>query len=237
MRGVAGGAAGQHGTGGNPTRRPAHDFNETARAVISGHAFYIGGDFHDGGAAVFDGGTVAGAVVGVRQVVVNRLGDADDAHFVAALDGLLVDFMGGVLGIVAADVKEIADVVRLEDLEEAVQVARGLFGLFLEIELVAARAQRGRRGVLEAGDGAGLFLGNVNQLLVQHAEDAVEPAVNALDAVVFARFLHDACHAGVDDRGGAARLSHEKIARQFSHNFNCSDRATIHPGAGHQNGL
>ena len=152
--------------------------------------------------------TVARAVVGVRQVVVNGLGHADDAHFVTALDGLLVDFMGGVLGIIAADVKEIADVVRLEDLEQAVHVPGGLFGLFLEINFVTAGAQRGGRGVFEALDGPGLLLVDINQLLVEHAEDAVEAAVDFLDAFVLARFLDDARHAGVDDRGGAARLCH-----------------------------
>ena len=36
-------------------------------------------------------------MVGVGEIVINGFGHAHDAHFVPALDGLLVDFMGGVL--------------------------------------------------------------------------------------------------------------------------------------------
>ena len=104
---------------GDPARGTAHDFNDAAGAVVGGHAADVDADFHDRGGGVLDHRAIARAAIGVRQVVVDGLGHADHAHFVAALDGFLVDLVGGVLGIVAADVKEIADVVRLEDLERA----------------------------------------------------------------------------------------------------------------------
>ena len=44
MRGVTGSPLGEHRAGGNPARRPAHDFNQTARAIIGRHAFHVGGD-------------------------------------------------------------------------------------------------------------------------------------------------------------------------------------------------
>ena len=185
-------ALGQDGAGGDPAGGAAHDLDDAAGAVVGGHAGDVDADFHDGGGVVLDDGAVAGAVVGVRQIVVDGLGHADDAQVVAALDGLLVDLVRGVLRIVAADVEEIADVVGLEHLEQPVHVLRGLLGLLLEIDLVAAGAQRGRRGVAQAFDGAGLLVVDVDQVLVQDAQDAVGAAVDLLDALVTAGFLDDA---------------------------------------------
>ena len=155
----------------------------------------------------------------MRQVVVNGLGHADDAHFVAALDGLLVDLVRGVLGIVAADVKEVADVVGLEHLEQPVHVFGGLLRLLLEIDLVAAGAQRGGGRVFQALDGPRLLVVDVNEFLVQDAQDAVGAAVDFLDALVPARFLNHAGQAGVDDGRRPARLRHQEISNQFCHNI------------------
>src|SRR5260370_39026463 len=92
-------ALGDHGAGGDPTGGASHDFNDAAGAVVGGHAGHINADLHHGGGVVFDDRAVARAIVGVRQVVVDGLGHADDAHLVGALDGFLVDFMGGILRI------------------------------------------------------------------------------------------------------------------------------------------
>ena len=151
-------------------------------------------------------------MVGVRQVVVDGLGHTVDAQFVAAFDGLVMHLMGGVLGIVAADVEKVADVVGGEDFEEAVHVLGGLFGLVLEIEFVTAGAQRRGGSVFEALDGARAFVADVDQLLAEQAEDAVEAAVDFLDAFVPPGFLDDAGETGVDDGGGTARLGHQKIS-------------------------
>ena len=83
---------------------------------------------------------------------------------------------------------------------------RGLLGFLLEIDFIAAGAQRGGGGMLQPFDGLGLLLVDVDQVLIQDAENAIEAAVNFLDAFMFARFLDDACHTGVDNRGGSAGL-------------------------------
>ena len=204
---------GQDGAGGDPARRAAHHLDDAAGAVVGGHAADVQADLHDGGGVVLDDRAVARAVVGVGQVVVNGLGHADDAHVVAALDGFLVDLVGGVLGVVAADVEEVADVVGLEHLEQPVHVLGGLLRLLLEINLVAAGAQRGG-GRVAAGPrwSALLLVVDVNEFLVEDAEDAVGAAVDFLDALVPARFLNDAGQAGVDDGRRAARLRDQEIS-------------------------
>ena len=78
-------------------------------------------------------------MIGVGKVVVYGLGHPDDAQGIIAGNGLLVQFVGGVLGVVAARVEEIADVVSLENFKQAVHVLGGLIGLFLKIDLVTAR--------------------------------------------------------------------------------------------------
>ena len=125
---------------------------------------------------------VARAVVGDGQVVVDRLRHADDAQLIALLLGQLRDLVGRVLGVVAADVEEIADVVGLEDLQDPLEI-------LLLLQLVAARAERGPRGVAQ---GADLLLGlggQVDDLLLQDAQHAVQAAVDLLDALMVERLV------------------------------------------------
>ncbi len=118
----------------------------------------------------------------------------------------MMDFVGGVLRIVAATIEEVADVVGLEHLEKPLHVFGGLFRSFLEIELVTAGAEGRRRGVLEAFDRLGFLVVQVDEILAQDPPNAVEAAVDFFDALVPARFLNDAGDAGVDYGGGAAGL-------------------------------
>ena len=85
-------------------------------------------------------------MVGDRKVVVDGLGHTHHAQVVAAFDRLQMNLVRGVLGIVAARVEKVADIVGFKDLEETVHVFGRLFGLLVEINLVAAGAQcsRGR---------------------------------------------------------------------------------------------
>ncbi len=214
---VGGFALGQHGAGGEPAGGAAHDLDDAAGAVIGGHAGDVLRGLHHRRGVVLDRAAVARRVVGVWQVVVDCFRHADAAQRVAAFLGLEMHLVVGVLRVVAAGVKEIANVVRLEDLEQPVHVEGSLFGVFIETNLVAAGAQRGARSVLEFLDGAGLLLVQVDQVFVQDAKDAVKPAVNLHDLIrVFAGFLDDAGHAGVDDRRGAAGLAHQHVAHQFA---------------------
>ena len=76
----------------------------------------------------------------IADVVVDGLGHADADQVEAALLGERRDLVGGVHRVVAADVAEVADVVRLENVDNTVEI----LGL-LRAELVAARADRARR--------------------------------------------------------------------------------------------
>src|ERR1051325_1561331 len=99
----------------------------------------------------------------MREIVVNGLRHADDAHFIAALHGALVDFIGGVLGIVATGVKEVANVVGLQNLEHSLNIGVSALGLLLEVQLVSASAERGGGRVFQTLDGFGLLLVQIDQ--------------------------------------------------------------------------
>lgn len=200
-------AFGEGGAGGDPAGVAAHDLDDLDEVVLA-HGFVIAGDFADGGGDVFDDGAVAWAVVGDGEVVIDGFGDADDAKGVALFLGEFGDLVGSVLGIVAAGVEEVADIVGLKDFEDAFEV-----GLFFEF--VAAGAEGGAGGVAEAADGL-LGLGSeINEVFVEDAEDAVEAAVDFLDFAVVQGFGDYAGDAGIDDGGGASGLTHQNITYEF----------------------
>ena len=151
-------ALSKDGGGGEPTRITTHDFKD-GNEVVAAHGSVIERHFAYGQGDVLGDGAVTWAVVGEGQIVVDRLRHADDAEFITALLSEGIDLRRGVLGVVATDVVEVTDVVRFEDLEDAVKV-------FLLLNLVAAGPEGSTRGVLEVTQGLlGLF-GEVNQLLV-----------------------------------------------------------------------
>jgi len=79
-------------------------------------------------AGALDGGVVAECLADVLDVVVDGLRDADDGQAEPAPQGLLGDFVGAVLGAVAADADEDLDVAGLEPVDDFADVllsARG----------------------------------------------------------------------------------------------------------------
>ena len=94
---------------------------------------------HAGGGDILGGGGEAGAVVGAEQVVVNGLGHAHDAALIAHLLHILGDLVAGVHGVVAAVVEEVADIVLLEYLQDALVIGVIHIGVG---QLIAAGSQR-----------------------------------------------------------------------------------------------
>ena len=123
-----------------------------------------------------------------------------------------MNLVGGVLGVIPPGVKKVADIVSLDDMENPLHVVGGALRFFLEIQLVTARAQARTRSVFQTFDGLGLLLVEIDQVLVEDAEDAIETAVDLFNETVLARLLNDTRDAGVDHGRGTARLGDQKIA-------------------------
>jgi hypothetical protein len=82
------------------------------------------------------GGRIPGRMVVAHQIVVYGLGNVDATQCVVGAPGFFADDAHRVRGIIAADVEEIADAMRLEHLEDLLAVA--------QIGFVAGGAERGR---------------------------------------------------------------------------------------------
>ena len=150
------------------------------------------------------GGRKSGRVVVADQVVVDRLRDVDAAQRIAGFVRGLADDAHGVRRVVAADVKKVADLVRLQHLEDFLAIR--------QVRLVARRSQRGRRGVGHQFQVAAGFLRQVDQVFVDDAAHAVLCAVDSFNGGKAARFQHHAGQRLVDDCGRAAALGNQDFS-------------------------
>ena len=148
---------------------------------------------------------IAGRMVEADEVVVDRLRDMDRADLFAGLGRLFRDDAHGVGGVVAADVAERVDLVRLQHLEDFLAV--------LDVGLVAGRAERGgRRG----GDGfeiGGGLLGQVDEVFFDDAAHAAHRAVDARDVGKAPRLERHASQRLVDHRRRPTALRDQNLMR------------------------
>src|SRR5262249_46343830 len=68
-------------------------------------------------------------------------------------------------------------------------------------------------------DGFGFLVVQVDEILAENPQNAIEAAVDLLDALVSSCFLNEAGDAGVDHGCGPARLGDQKVANMFCHKF------------------
>ena len=140
---------------------------------------------------------IARRVVVDREIVVDGLRHVDTAQRIVGLSRLGGNDAQSVGGVVAADIEERVDFVRLQHLEDLVAV--------LAVGLVAGAAEGGRRG---AGDKLQIvrgLLGQIQKVLVDDAAHPAERTVDVLDGLVFPRFDDDA-GKGFVDHGRRGRL-------------------------------
>ena len=142
-------------------------------------------------------------MVGDHEVVVDGLRDMDAAQVVARLVRLLRDDPHGVRAVVAADVEETADRVRLQHAEDLLAVCM--------IGLVARRAERRGRRERHHVEVVRRLLREVHQLLVDNAAHAMQRAVDLPNLTELARFRYDAGQRLVDHRGGTTALSNQNV--------------------------
>ncbi len=210
--------AGGHATGGcNPAGVPAHDFEHEHLGRGRAHGGDVKAGLAGGNGNVLGDGAETRAVVGDRQVVVDRLRHVNRLDRVTGGLGELRDFQAGVGGVAATVIEEVTDVVGGEDLDQAVVLA--LVGL-QALHLVAAGAEGAARGVAQGGNGARGFLAGVDQVFRQRSDDAVAAGIDLADLVlVLACRLDHAAGGGIDYRGHAAGLCIESVFLTSSHQF------------------
>ena len=208
---------GQSGGGGQPASMAAHNLHNHHHTGVIHMGVQI--HLHKGGGNVLGGRGVAGAVVRAVKVVVDGLGHAHDPALIAHRLHVLVDFVAGVHGVVAAVIEEVADIVFLENLQDAleIRVVHGGVG-----QLIAAGAQGGGGGVFQQTQLLGVLLAHVKQPVIQHTLDAVLRAQHPGDNAAFQRCVNNAVGAGVDNGCRPAGLADDTGAFQYIHGINTS---------------
>ncbi len=136
----------------------------------------------------------------MRQIVINGFRNANDAQLIISFHRFFVDFMRGILRIIAANVKKVADIVRLKDFEKPLHIFARFLGIFFEIQFVAAGAQRSGRSVAQPGDGLGFLFVYIYKVFVKDAQNAIGSSVDLFDAFMPAGLLNDARQARVNYR-------------------------------------
>ena len=148
-------------------------------------------------------------VVGREEVVVDRLRNAETAEIVTLFAAVFFDAADGVHRVVAAREEVITNIVLFQLFENAREVG------FLN--LVTAASEGAPRGRFETFDDGGVDRREVDQLVLHKAFDAVLHPVNFVDFRIgallteFEATLNDAAKARVDDAGGAAALTDDRV--------------------------
>ena len=148
---------------------------------------------------------IAGHVVEADEIVVDRLRDVDRPQVMAAPLRLFGDDAHGVGGIVAADVEERVDIVRLENLEDLLAV--------FDVRLVAGRAERGGGGRSDRLEVADRLLAEVDEVVVDDAAHPVDRAIDVGHVGEATRLERDADQRLVDHRRRSAALGDENLVR------------------------
>ena len=107
--------AGQRRDGGDEARVAAHHLHQ-ADAVDGAPGFDVGAA--EDLVGLLDGRHQPERLLAIGDVVVDRLGDADDGDLESAAGDFLVDAMGAALGAVAADAEEHVDALALEEIDD-----------------------------------------------------------------------------------------------------------------------
>ena len=201
---------GKRGGGGQPTGVTAHALDDRDHAGVVD--LRVARDFHDGSGNILGGGSEARAVIGAEQVVVDRLGHAHDHAVIADLLHIFGDLVAGVHRVVAAVIAEIADVVLLEDFQNALVIGVVLVGIG---DLIAAGAERRRRRIRQAVKLGAVFRVHAQQFVFQHALDAVVCAVDLGDGARVQRGADHTVSTGVDDRRRTAGLPDDQCAFEW----------------------
>ena len=204
LRRLVMGTPGEPAGGGDPARVTPHHFHHEHFGGGFRHRFHIQAGLHHRHRHIFGHRAETRAVIGDRQIVVDGLGNAhaDDriAQFVADLGNLV----GGIGGIAAAVIKEIADIVGRQYLDQAF-VFDPVFLQALELVTTGSKSAAGR--MLQRRDRLAAFRPGVDQLFPQGAQNAVFGGKYGAHAVwIGARGLDQAAGGGIDDRGHSAGL-------------------------------
>ena len=119
---------------GDPACIASHHFDDGNERRAKTHRLVIKCHFAHYCRDVLNDAPISRAVVGDRQIIVHRFRDPNRAQVISAFLREQVHLVGSILRVIAANIKEIANVVRLKHLQNTIKV-------FLLFDLVATRTE------------------------------------------------------------------------------------------------
>ena len=144
-------------------------------------------------------------MIGQNEIVVDRLGNADKADRTFDLRRIAGKLADGVHRVVAADVKEIADVQPLQFFkEDAVEAVREVLREFKTAGTQIRRRSQAKKFQIVIGE----CFWKVHIRIREKALDSIYHTVDAANRIAVARtFADNTVKAPVDNRGRSAGLS------------------------------
>ena len=213
----------------DPARVAAHDFEDEHLGRGLRHRQYVEGRFLGRHRDVFRDRAEARAVVRDGQVIVDGLRDTQALNREAHLARDLRHLVCRIHRVVAAVVKEVADVMCPKHFDQALVLGPVLLDA---LELVTCRTECAARRVSQRRDRAGAFTIRVDHVLGQRADDAVATRIDVRDLVaMFACRLDNTAGGGIDYGSNAAGLSVESVlSGHVDHSSALISKAHEHSG-------
>ena len=195
----------------------SHDLNDADGGLLHAEGLVVTDDFLHAGSDIFCRGTIAGAVVGYRQIVINGLGNAHETLRLVMCRRIIGQHLHRIHGIISARIEQALDIMLLHDLENLLVHILMTFNLG---HLETAGAEECGRGSLQKLD-SGLviqILTEIDQVVLQEALNAVYHTIDLLYAKLLGRRIY-AGNGRVDDSGRSAGLSNYNVSFHFDISF------------------
>src|ERR1019366_9375981 len=142
-------------------------------------------------------------VIIAHQVIVDGFRNMDTAQRIAALACLLAEDAQGFGGVIAADIEEVIDSVRPQDLKDLLAV--------LGVGLVTRRTECWPRRGRDQLELLRAFLSQVDEVFGEDAGNAVTGAIDIFDFAEVTCCEHEAYQRVIDDSRRAATLSDQNF--------------------------
>ena len=95
----------------------SHDLNDADGGLLHTEGLVVADDFLHAGCNIFCCGTVSGAVVGYRQVIVDCLGNAHETLRLVMSSRIIGQHLYGIHGVISACIEQTLNIMLLHDLK------------------------------------------------------------------------------------------------------------------------
>ena len=199
MRTIIGVLTGECGCCGQKTGVASHDyidFHPAQRAIVQIISAYGTGN-------ETPRRTITGRMIIAEQIIVNRFGNMETAHFIALAFGFFGDDIGRLGRVISADIEEITDISPRQNLKNLAAIIRR--------RLPAHRSQCGARRLRDIEQDFFGFGSQIDKSLIKDALNPMKCAINLDNFIRRFRRQHCTNQTLIDYHRWAATLGNQHI--------------------------